>query len=275
MTIRFYKPISPGSRHRLGDAFSELTNGKPYRPLTNAYQRAKGRNHRGCITSRHRGGGVKKRYRQVRFKRDRIGANAVVKAIAYDPYRNARLALIIYNDGVRHHILHPAGLTLGQIITSSPEAPIETGNCLPLHRIPLGTEVHNVELIPGHGGQLARSAGAVVRVVAKEGAYVTVSLPSGEVRLLPKNCWATIGTVGNLDAMNLRRGKAGNSRRRGWRPKVRGSAMNPCDHPHGGGEGRSPIGRKRPVSLWGKPAQGVRTRKSKPSSDILRIKRRR
>lgn len=275
MSIRFYKPRTPGTRHRSGDGFSELTTTTPYKPLINAHMRARGRNQRGCITSRHRGGGAKRRYRQVHFKRSRIGAEAVVKEIAYDPNRNARIALIGYGDGARHYILHPRGLNVGQTVVTSPRAPVEVGNCLPLHRIPLGTEVHNVEFFPGRGGQLARSAGTAVRLVAKEGSYVTLRLPSGEVRLVLKNCWGTVGIVGNADAMNLQLGKAGNSRRRGRRPTVRGSAMNPCDHPHGGGEGRSPIGRPRPVSLWGKPSLGVRTRKPKKYSERHRIKRRR
>lgn len=277
MTIRFYKPCTPGTRHRSGNGFNEITttvSSPSIKSLTHAFYRCKGRNNRGLITSRHRGGGHKRLYRQIHFKRDRIYENAIVKAISYDPNRNARIALIGYGDGSRHYILHPRGLELGQTVVSSPSASIEVGNCLPLHRIPLGTEVHNVEFFPGRGGQLARSAGAVVIVVAKEGQYVTVSLPSGEVRLVLKNCWATVGQVGNIDAMNLQKGKAGISRRLGRRPKVRGSAMNPCDHCHGGGEGRSPIGRKQPVSLWGKPALGVRTRKPKKYSDTLMIKRR-
>lgn len=274
MTIRFYKPCTPGTRHRSGNGFSEITAMTSHKPLTRAFYRSKGRNNRGVITSRHRGGGHKRLYRQINFKRDRIYENAQVKAIAYDPNRNARIALIGYGDGSRHYILHPRGLEVGQTIVSSPSAAIAVGNCLPLHRIPLGTNVHNVEFFPGRGGQLARSAGAVVTVIAKEGQYVTIKLPSGEVRLVLKNCWATVGQVGNGDAMNLQKGKAGISRRLGRRPKVRGSAMNPCDHCHGGGEGRSPIGRKHPVSLWGKPALGVRTRKPKKYSDALMIKRR-
>jgi large subunit ribosomal protein L2 len=274
MSIRFYKPTSPGTRHRTGDGFSELTAVPAVKSLINAYTRARGRNHRGCITSRHRGGGAKRLYRQVRFKRNRIHATASVVAITYDPNRNARIALIGYDDGSRDFILHPRGLKVGQTVVASPEASIEIGNCLPLSRIPLGTEIHNVEFFPGRGGQLARSAGAVVRLVAKEGAYVTLRLPSGEVRLVPKNCWGTIGTVGNVDAMNLQKGKAGVARRCGRRPAVRGSAMNPCDHPHGGGEGRSPIGRPHPVSPWGQPALGVRTRKPKKYSERHRVKRR-
>ena len=274
MSIRFYKPTSPGSRHRSGDGFSELTSADVYKPLVNAKLRAKGRNARGVITSRHRGGGAKRHYRQIRFKRDRNLHPAVVKAIVYDPNRNARIALINYVDGQCHYILHPQDLRVGQTVISSPQAPIEIGNCLPLRNIPLGTMVHNVEFFPGRGGQLARSAGTAVRLVAKEGSYVTLSLPSGEVRLVLQNCWATIGVVGNADAMNLRKGKAGNARHCGRRPTVRGSAMNPCDHPHGGGEGRSPIGRSQPVSLWGKPALGVRTRKPKKYSERYRIKRR-
>ena len=274
MTIRFYKPITSGTRHRSGNGFAELTTARAFKPKTHAYHRSKGRNNRGVITSRHRGGGHKRRYRQIHNQRNRIGELARVKHIAYDPNRNARIALIGYDDGSCQYILHPVGLDRGQTLISSPTAPIEVGNCLPLHRMPLGTTVHNVEFFPGGGGRLARSAGAAVQVIAKEGAYVTLSLPSGEVRFFQKNCWGTVGNVGNVDAMNQTKGKAGVTRRLGRRPTVRGSAMNPCDHCHGGGEGRSPIGRKQPVSLWGKPALGVRTRKSKKYSENLRIKRR-
>nr|YP_010020455.1 50S ribosomal protein L2 [Ulva gigantea]QOK35374.1 50S ribosomal protein L2 [Ulva gigantea] len=274
MGIRFYKPYTSGTRSRSVSDFNEITKVSPEKSLTFWLFRSKGRNNRGVITSRHRGGGHKRLYRLIDFKRNKVGINGKVKTIEYDPNRKARIALLIHDDGSKSYILHPRGLKINQSILASPSAPISIGNCLPLKFIPLGTEVHNIELKPGSGGKLARSAGCVAQIVAKENNYVTLRLPSGEVRLLSQNCWATIGQVGNVEANNIRIGKAGAMRWLGKRPKVRGIAMNPCDHAHGGGEGRSPIGRKKPVSLWGKPALGVRTRKKSKYSDKVIIKRR-
>lgn len=274
MGIRFYKPYTAGTRNRSVSDFSEITKVKPEKTLTSWNFRSKGRNHRGIITSRHLGGGHKRLYRSIDFKRNKIGISAKVQSVEYDPNRNARIALLHYQDGSKGYILQPRGLKVGEKVISSPEAPILIGNCLPFHAIPLGTEVHNVEFKPGGGGQLARSAGSSAKVVAKEGAFVTLRLPSREVRLIPQNCWATIGQVGNVEANNIRIGKAGRVRWLGRRPKVRGVVMNPNDHGHGGGEGRSPIGRKYPISLWGKPALGVRTRKSKKPSTQFILKRR-
>jgi large subunit ribosomal protein L2 len=271
---RFYKPYTPGTRHRSVSDFKNRTGVKPNKQLTQSHHRAKGRNNRGIITSRHRGGGHKRLYRQINFERNKIAWRGLVVSIEYDPNRNARLAKIGFLDGTKSYILCPRGLNVGQWVSSSPNAPIAPGNCLPLRHIPLGTEIHNLELHPGGGGKLVRAAGTVAQIVAKEKSYATCRLPSGEVRLLPQNCWATIGQVGNEDANNQMKGKAGATRWLGKRPKVRGSAMNPCDHPHGGGEGRSPIGRVRPVSLWGKPALGPRTRKTKKYSQDAMIKRR-
>lgn len=274
MGIRFYKPCTPGTRNRSISDFSTITQTGPHKSLTKSFQRSKGRNNRGIITCRHRGGGHKRLYRSIDFRRGKIGISAKVIGIEYDPNRNARIALLLYEDGCRSYILHPCGLKPNDLVLTSKSAPISPGNCLPLQYIPLGTEVHNVEFRPGGGGQLARSAGAVAQIVAKEGNYVTLRLPSGESRLILQSCWATIGQIGNIDAGNVRLGKAGAARWRGRRPHVRGVVMNPCDHPHGGGEGRSPIGRVRPVSLWGKPALGKRTRKTSKYSNNYIIKRR-
>ncbi len=263
MVIRFFKAATPGTRHGSVLDFSELSSAKPEKSLTTWWSRSKGRNNRGIITSRHRGGGHKKLYREIDFARNKIGIPAKVTTIEYDPNRNARIALVGYQDGEKRYILQPLGLKKGETILSSPDAPISLGNCLPLLNIPLGTEVHNIEVHPGGGGQLVRAAGTVAQIVAKEGKWVTLRLPSGEVRLVSQKCWATIGRVGNSDAFNFTLGKAGRKRWLGYRPHVRGSAMNPVDHPHGGGEGRAPIGRSRPVSPWGKPALGAKTRKRK------------
>ena len=274
MAIRFFKAATPGTRHGSILDFSELSCQRPEKSLTAWWFRSKGRNNRGIITSRHRGGGHKKLYREIDFARSKIGVSAKVTRIEYDPNRNARIALLHYQDGEKRYILHPLGLKVGEFVISSPEAPITSGNTLPLANIPLGTEIHNVELHPGAGGQLVRAAGSVAQIVAKEGKLVTLRLPSGEVRLVSQNCWATIGRVGNADAFNLTLGKAGRKRWLGQRPHVRGSAMNPVDHPHGGGEGRAPIGRSRPVSPWGKPALGTKTRKRKKFSTPLILQRR-
>ena len=274
MAIRFFKSATPGTRHGSVLDFLEITTKNPEKNLTTWWSRSKGRNNKGIITSRHRGGGHKKLYRNIDFARNKLGVPAKVVGIEYDPNRNARIALLSYQDGEKRYILHPLGLKQGETVISSSDATINIGNSLPLANIPLGTEVHNIELQPGAGGQLVRAAGTVAQIVAKEGKWITLRLPSGEVRLVSQNCWATIGRVGNIDAFNLTLGKAGRKRWLGRRPYVRGSAMNPVDHPHGGGEGRAPIGRSRPVSPWGKPALGTKTRKRKKFSTSLIIQAR-
>lgn len=274
MGIRFYKAYTPGTRHRSVSEFVEITHVKAEKSLTSWLNRSQGRNNRGVITSRHRGGGHKRLYRKIDFRRDKIGIPAKVATIEYDPNRNARIVLLHYQDGEKRYILQPKGIKIGDTVISSLTAPISAGNSLPLSNIPLGSEVHNVELQPGQGGQLARAAGTGAQIVAKEGNFVTLRLPSAEVRLVSKNCWATLGQVGNPEVINLTIGKAGRNRWLGKRPKVRGVVMNPVDHPHGGGEGRSPIGRSRPVTPWGRPALGQRTRNSKKYSTSLIIRRR-
>ena len=274
MAIRFLKAATPGTRHGYVSDFSQLAKKRPEKKLTSWWSRSKGRNNRGIITTRHRGGGHKRLYRQIDFARTKLGLVAKVSSIEYDPNRNARIALVTYADGEKRYILHPVGLNVGDSIITSPDANISVGNCLPLKNIPLGTEVHNVELQPGGGGQLVRAAGTVAQIVAKENNLVTLRLPSGEVRLISQNCWATIGRVGNVEFSNLTLGKAGRRRWLGYRPHVRGSAMNPVDHPHGGGEGRAPIGRSRPVSPWGKPALGSKTRKAKKWSTKYIVQKR-
>ena len=236
--------------------------------------RAKGRNNRGVITCRHRGGGHKRLYRQIDFRRNKYDMNAEVRTIEYDPNRNARIALVQYEDGEKRYILQPTGLQVGDTIIASTSAPNAIGNSLPLAAMTLGVQIHNIEVHPKKGGQLVRSAGGVAQLVAKEGDFVTVRLPSGEVRLLNNQCWATIGQVGNSEVMNLSMGKAGRSRWLGRRPTVRGSVMNPVDHPHGGGEGRCPVGRSQPMTPWGKPALGRKTRARKKYSDSLILRRR-
>jgi large subunit ribosomal protein L2 len=252
-----------------------ITKKEPEKSLSFGFHRPKGRNNRGIITSRHRGGGHKRLYRKIDFRRDKIGVPASVISIEYDPNRNARVALLRYLDGEKRYILQPNGLSIGKVLISDLYAPISVGNALPLRHIPLGAEIHNVEFQPGSGGQLARAAGALVEILAKEGNYVTIRLPSKEVRFVSKNCWATLGQVGNVEAYNSSIGKAGKSRWLGRRPKVRGSVMNPVDHPHGGGEGKAPIGRSGPVSPWGKPTLGKLTRKPKKYSNqfILRARK--
>lgn len=275
MGTRSFRPYTPSTRQTVVADFAEITKTEPEKSLTTSVHRAKGRNNRGVITSRRRGGGHKQLYRIIDFKRDKRSIPAKVAAIEYDPNRNARIALLFYQDGEKRYILHPNGLAVGTIVIAGPDAPIEDGNALPLSNIPLGTSVHNVELTPGKGAQIVRSAGATAQVVAKEGGYVTLKLPSGEVRLIRRECYATIGQVGNTDHRNLSAGKAGRNRWKGRRPKVRGSVMNPVDHPHGGGEGRAPIGRSGPVTPWGKPTLGAKTRKPKKPSSKLIIRRRR
>ncbi len=274
MALRVYRPLTPGTRERSVADFAEITKTKPEKSLVIHHHSSKGRNNRGVITTRHRGGGHKQLYRLVDFRRDKRGIPAKVAAIEYDPNRNARLALLYYRDGEKRYILHPRKLAVGATVIAGPDAPIEIGNALPLSNIPLGTEVHNVELVPGKGGQMVRSAGASAQVVAKEGDFVALKLPSGEVRLFRREGYATIGQVGNVEHNNITLGKAGRKRWLGRRPEVRGSVMNPVDHPHGGGEGRAPIGRSGPVTPWGKPALGRKTRKRHKPSDKLIIRRR-
>ncbi|MGB6301436.1 MAG: 50S ribosomal protein L2 [Rivularia sp. (in: cyanobacteria)] len=275
MGTRSFRPYTPSNRQATTSDFADITKSKPEKSLTQHIHRAKGRNNRGVITSRRRGGGHKRLYRIIDFKRDKRGIAATVQAIEYDPNRNARIALVQYEDGEKRYILQPNGMKVGTTIIAGPDSPIENGNALPLSNMPLGTGVHNVELIAGKGGQIVRSAGAVAQVMAKDGNYVTLKLPSGEVRMIRRECYATIGQVGNVEARNQSLGKAGRNRWRGRRPKVRGSVMNPCDHPHGGGEGRAPIGRSGPVTPWGKPTLGKKTRKPKKASSKLIVRRRR
>jgi large subunit ribosomal protein L2 len=275
MGTRSFRPYTPSTRQVTISDFSEITKSEPEKSLTKSIHRAKGRNNQGRITTRHRGGGHKRLYRIIDFKRDKRDIPAKVIAIEYDPNRNARIALLQYEDGEKRYILQPNGVGVGRTIIAGLTAPIENGNALPLSNIPLGTNVHNVELKPGKGGQIVRAAGATAQVVAKEGNYVTLKLPSTEVRMVRRECYATIGQVGNLDARNLSAGKAGRVRWKGRRPQVRGSVMNPVDHPHGGGEGRAPIGRSGPVTPWGKPALGLKTRKPKKASSKLIVRRRR
>ena len=274
MSIRNYRAYTPGTRNRSVSNFSDVSKTKPEKSLTFWKHTPKGRNNRGIITSRHRGGGHKKLYRKIDFKREKIGISGKVVTIEYDPNRNSRIALINYQDGDKKYILYPHGLKLGETLLADVNAPIIIGNSLPLSNMPLGSQVHNIELTPGAGGQLARAAGTVAQLVAKQGKFVTLRLPSGEVRLVSKNCWASIGQVGNIDFSNLTLGKAGRTRWLGKRPAVRGVAMNPVDHPHGGGEGRAPIGRSHPVTPWGRPALGQRTRKSKKYSNFLIVRKR-
>ena len=274
MALRFYKAYTPGTRHRSVADCTELSKTRPEKSLTCSFHRAKGRNNRGVITCRHRGGGHKRLYRQIDFRRNKYDMNAQVLTIEYDPNRNARIALVQYDDGEKRYILQPTGLKVGDNIIASTEAPNSIGNSLPLAAMPLGVQIHNIEVHPKKGGQLVRSAGGVAQLVAKEGDFVTVRLPSGEVRLLNNQCWATIGQVGNSEVMNLSMGKAGRSRWLGKRPTVRGSVMNPVDHPHGGGEGRCPVGRSQPMTPWGKPALGRKTRARKKYSDSLILRRR-
>nr|UAT97778.1 ribosomal protein L2 [Ahnfeltia fastigiata] len=274
MAIRLYKAYTPGTRNRTVSTFGEITTNQPEKSLLRKNHRSKGHNNRGIITSRHKGGGHKKRYRLIDFKRNKINTIAKVASIEYDPNRNARIALLYYLDGEKRYILHPRSLKVGDTVISGPNSPIEVGNALPLHSIPLGTAVHNVELIANKGAQIVRAAGTYAQIVAKEGNFITLKLPSSEVRIIRKECYATIGQVGNIDASNITIGKAGRNRWLGKKPKVRGVVMNPVDHPHGGGEGRSPIGRPYPVTPWGKPALGVKTRNNKKYSNAYILRRR-
>jgi large subunit ribosomal protein L2 len=274
MSIRLYKSYTPGTRNRALSTFSEITKAKPEKSLLRKNQRSKGRNNRGVITVRHRGGGHKRLYRLIDFKRNKYGVEGIVAAIEYDPNRNARIALIHYKDGEKRYILQPKNLNVGDTIISGSGSSLNVGNTLPLEDLPLGTSVHNIELIPNRGGQIVRAGGTSAKILAKEGDYVTLRLPSKEIRLIRKECFATIGEVSNNDAFLVQSGKAGRTRWLGKRPTVRGSVMNPCDHPHGGGEGRAPIGRTRPLTPWGKPALGMKTRKHKKLSDAYILRRR-
>lgn len=269
MAVKIYKPTSPGRRDMTGHAFEEITRSKPERSLLRPLNKRAGRNFRGKITVRHRGGGHKRRYRVIDFKRDKLGIEARVASIEYDPNRSARIALLTYTDGEKRYIIAPLGVRVGDKLTSGPGAEIRPGNALPIARIPLGTQVHNIELQEGRGGQMVRSAGTSAQLLAKEGTYAQIRLPSGEIRLVRQSCMATIGQVGNVDHGNIKLGKAGRKRWMGIRPAVRGSAMSPRDHPHGGGEGRSPIGMPGPKSPWGKPTLGARTRRNKRTSKYI------
>jgi large subunit ribosomal protein L2 len=272
MAIRIYKPYTAGTRNRSVSDFSEITSDTPEKSLLKKKVSGGGRNNRGIITTRHKGGGHKQRYRIIDFRRNKRNLEGIIATIEYDPNRNARIALVNYLDGEKRYILHPKSLSVGSKISAGENAPLEIGNSLPLKSIPLGTDVHNIELIPGRGGQIVRSAGTYAQIVAKDGIFVTLKLPSSEVRMIPRECYATIGQIGNIDYNNLTFGKAGRNRWLGIRPTVRGVVMNPCDHPHGGGEGRSPIGRARPVTPCGKPALGVKTRSKTKYSDFYIIR---
>ena len=273
MALKVYKPTSPGRRGMSGSTFEEITKSKPEKSLLRPLRKKAGRSNQGRITVRHRGGGAKRRFRIIDFKRDKIGVPGRVAAVEYDPNRSARIALIYYADGDKRYILAPSGLKVGDAIKSDEDAELKSGNTLPLKLIPGGTLIHNVELVSGKGGQLVRSAGAAAQLMDKEGKYALIRLPSGEMRRIHSNCMATIGQVGNVDHQNIKLGKAGRKNWLGWRPTVRGSAMSPRDHPHGGGEGRSPVGMPGPKTPWGKPALGYRTRRPK-ASDKMIVKRR-
>ncbi|MEW6404464.1 MAG: 50S ribosomal protein L2 [Chloroflexota bacterium] len=274
MAVKKYKPTTPGMRDRTGYTFEEITKSEPERSLVVKQHKRGGRNVHGRITVRHRGGGHKRKIRIVDFKRDKRGIPADVAAIEYDPNRTARLALLNYADGEKRYIVAPVGLQVGDTVLAGPDVDVRPGNSMPISHIPTGTMVHNIELQSGRGGQMVRSAGAAAQLLAKEGSYAHVRLPSGEIRLVHRDCYATIGQVGNLDHGSIKLGKAGRKRHRGIRPTVRGSAMNPNDHPHGGGEGRSPIGMPSPKSPWGQKTLGKRTRRNKQTDKYI-IRRRR
>ena len=274
MAIKRYNPTSPGRRHMTVSTFEEITKKKPERSLVVILKKNSGRNNEGRITVRHRGGANKRKYRIIDFKRDKDNVPAKVAAIEYDPNRTANIALLHYRDGEKRYIIAPHGLQVGDTVVSGEDVDIKVGNALPLRNIPTGTIIHNIELYPGRGGQLVRAAGNAAQLMAKEGDFAQIRLPSGEVRMVRLECRATIGQVGNLDHENISIGKAGRKRHMGIRPTVRGSAMNPVDHPHGGGEGKAPVGRPAPVTPWGKPTLGYKTRKKRKKSDKYIIKRR-
>ena len=273
MAIRVYKPTSPARRFMSVLTFEEVTKKTPERSLVTDLRHRAGRNNQGKITVRHQGGGARRKYRIIDFKRQKDGVPAIVKAIEYDPNRTCFIALLVYADGEKRYILAPLDLKVGDTVESGAAADIKPGNALPISNIPVGTLIHNIEIKPGHGGQMVRSAGTAAQLMAKEGAYAQVRLPSGEVRKVLVTCRATIGQVGNTDHENVRVGKAGRKRHMGVRPHVRGVVMNPVDHPHGGGEGHSPVGMPAPMSPWGKPTQGVKTRKHRKYSDKLIVKK--
>lgn len=274
MPVKKYKPTTPGQRGMTGYTFEEITKSKPERSLIKPLRKKGGRNVYGRVTVRHRGGGHRRHIRIVDFKRDKRGIPARVAAIEYDPNRTARLALLFYSDGEKRYIIAPLDLRVGATVTAGPEAEIRPGNSLPISNIPVGTMVHNIELKVGRGGQLVRAAGGAAQLLAKEGEYAQIRLPSGEVRLVRQDCYATIGQIGNVDHSNIKLGKAGRKRHKGIRPTVRGSAMSPRDHPHGGGEGRQPIGMPGPKSPWGKPTLGYKTRRNKKTDKYI-VRRRR
>ena len=274
MGIKTYNPYTPSRRNMTGSDFSEITKKTPEKSLLASKKKTAGRNNQGKITVRHHGGGNRQKYRIIDFKRRKDGIPATVIGIEYDPNRTANIALICYADGEKAYIIAPQGLTDGMKVMNGADAEVRVGNCLPLENIPVGTEVHNIELYPGRGGQLVRTAGGSAQLMAKEGKYATLRLPSGEMRMVPIICRATIGTVGNSDHNLINIGKAGRKRHMGIRPTVRGSVMNPNDHPHGGGEGRAPIGRSGPLTPWGKPALGLKTRKKNKASNKLIVRRR-
>lgn len=269
MAVKKYKPVTPSLRGKVGHSFEEITKKEPEQSLVKSLRKKGGRNVQGRITVRHRGGGHKRKYRQVDFRREKHGIPAKVVGIEYDPNRTARLALLNYADGEKRYIIAPVGLRVGQTVMSGPDAEIDPGNSLPLSNIPPGSRIHNIELKQGRGGQLVRSAGTAARLVVKEGRYAQVRLPSGEIRRVLQNCYATIGQVGNVDHSNIKLGKAGSKRHKGFRPTVRGSAMSPRDHPHGGGEGKAPIGMPSPKSPWGKKTLGKKTRKNKRTAQYV------
>ena len=273
MAIKTYKPYTPSRRNMTGSAFTEITKKDPEKSLVVRVKNNAGRNSYGKITVRHQGGGSKKLYRIIDFKRNKDGIEAKVVGIEYDPNRSANIALLAYADGEKRYILAPEGLKDGDTVVSGEKTEVRVGNCMSLRNIPIGAAVHNIEMKPGKGGQMVRSAGTVAQLMAKEGKYATLRLPSGEMRMVPIDCRATIGTVGNGDHELVKIGKAGRTRHMGIRPTVRGSVMNPNDHPHGGGEGRAPIGRPGPVTPWGKPALGLKTRKKKKASNKLIVRR--
>ena len=274
MGIITYNPYTPSRRQMTGSDFSEITKTTPEKSLLESKKRKAGRNAQGKITVRHRGGGAKKKYRIIDFKRKKDGIPATVVGIEYDPNRSANIALICYADGEKAYILAPEGLTDGMTVMNGADAEVRVGNCLPLSEIPVGTQIHNIELLPGKGGQLVRSAGLSAQLMAKEGKYATLRLPSGEMRMVPIQCRATIGVIGNGDHNLVNIGKAGRKRHMGVRPTVRGSVMNPNDHPHGGGEGKAPVGRPGPCTPWGKPALGLKTRKKNKQSNKMIVRRR-
>ena len=274
MGIKTYNPYTPSRRQMTGSDFSEITKKAPEKSLTVSLKKNAGRNNQGKITVRHHGGGSRRKYRIIDFKRNKDGVPATVRSIEYDPNRTANIALITYADGAKAYIIAPEGLKVGQTIMNGPEAEVRVGNCMPLEKIPVGTMIHNIELHPGRGGQMVRSAGNAAQMMAKEGKYATLRLPSGEMRMVPINCRASIGVVGNGDHNLINYGKAGRIRHMGIRPTVRGSVMNPNDHPHGGGEGKAGIGRPGPSTPWGKPALGLKTRKKNKQSNKLIVRRR-